>query len=121
MVNHTRGDAAGWECEQRDKQVETLSERQGGSPAQQVIRPLEAANMNTIALVVLGVSMPLGCGIRELGAILRQRTALRTLERLAERSPDGASFLPAIVEAAGPGRSGIPGYRGIGARLREHA
>lgn len=55
--------------------------------------------MTTYALIALGFAV-LRYGIRELGAGLRQRSALRSLERLAEQHPDSATLVPAVVQAA---------------------
>lgn len=56
--------------------------------------------MTTSALIALGISTALTYGIRELGAALRQRSALRSLERLAEHHPDSANLVPGVVQAA---------------------
>jgi hypothetical protein len=56
--------------------------------------------MTTGALIAVGISTAVTYAIRELGAGLRQRSALRSVERLAENQPTIASLVPWVVEAA---------------------
>lgn len=64
--------------------------------------------MTAKAVLALAIVTAVSYGIRELGSVLRQRSALRSLERLAEHHSSAASLVPGVVEAATPGRTQRP-------------
>lgn len=59
--------------------------------------------MTMVALVLAFVSL-VGLCIREICSGLRQRDALRSLERLAEHHPECAELVAGVVNAASPER-----------------
>lgn len=60
--------------------------------------------MITMIALVLGVVPLVGLCIREICSGLRQRDALRSLERLAEHHPECAEYVAGVVTAASPER-----------------
>lgn len=58
----------------------------------------------TMVALVLGVVSVVGVCIREICCRLRQRDALRSLERLAEHHPECAELVAEVVTAASPER-----------------
>lgn len=77
--------------------------------------------MTTSALIAVGISTAMTCGICELGAGLRQRNALQSLERLAKYHPNIATLVPRVVQAATPTRALHTRQRGRRSVTGHHA
>lgn len=56
-----------------------------------------------IALLITTTTM-FSVVVHEFGALLRQREALRSLERLAERHPDSAALVAEVIEVGRPSK-----------------
>jgi hypothetical protein len=69
--------------------------------------------MNMVALLIAAIPT-FGVCVHEVGALLRQREAIRSLERLAENHPDSAALVAGVIEAARPSREslGVRMHRG---------
>ena len=66
--------------------------------------------MNSALFGTVIVSL-LGWIVREVGAGWRQRSALGSLERLAERNPDSAMLVPRVVKAVARPRARRAAHR----------